>query len=107
MLVLVVMVVVGNTLLNGLLIRALGRSWPESLYAGALLSQIGEFSFVLSAVGLQAGVITGYSYQATVTIIATSLFVSPVWIKLVKYFLEHAHDVAAAGPAEESAGAGD
>lgn len=107
MLVLVVMVVVGNTVLNALLIRALGRSWSESLYAGALLSQIGEFSFVLAAVGFQAGVIMGYSYQATVTMIAISLFVSPVWIKLVKYLIDRAPYLAAPEGAPESAGAGD
>ena len=87
MLALVAMVLVANTLLNGLLLRVLGRSWRESFYAGALLSQIGEFSFVLAAVGFEAGVITGYSYQATVAVIAISLLISPAWIKLVKLAL--------------------
>ena len=104
MLTLVGMVVVVNTLLNGLLIRALGRSWLESFYAGALLSQIGEFSFVLAAVGYQAGVIAGYSYQATIAVIAISLFVSPLWIKSVKLLLHHAYRWSLSQPAHQSVG---
>ena len=87
---LVAMVLVANTLLNGLLLRVLGRSWREGFYAGALLAQIGEFSFVLAAVGFQAGVITGDSYQTTVAVIAIGLLISPVWIKLVKFALDQA-----------------
>lgn len=104
MLALVVIVVVVNTLINGLLIRALGRSLRESLYAGALLSQIGEFSFVLAAVGLQAGVISGYGYQATVAVIALSLVISPGWIKFVKYLLAHAHSAPAPARRQEVVG---
>jgi CPA2 family monovalent cation:H+ antiporter-2 len=87
---LVAMVLVANTVLNGLLLRVLGRSWREGFYAGALLAQIGEFSFVLAAVGFQAGVITGDSYQTTVAVIAFGLLISPVWIKLVKFALDKA-----------------
>jgi CPA2 family monovalent cation:H+ antiporter-2 len=101
---LVGMVMVVNTLLNGLLIRALGRSWTESFYAGALLSQIGEFSFVLAAVGYQAGVIAGYSYDATIAVIAISLFISPLWIKLVKILLDQSHRWSGTEAAQPVAG---
>jgi CPA2 family monovalent cation:H+ antiporter-2 len=84
------MVLVANTVLNGLLLRVLGRSWREGFYAGALLAQIGEFSFVLAAVGFQAGVITGDSYQTTVAVIAIGLMISPVWIKLIKFAIDRA-----------------
>ena len=77
-------VLVTNTLLNAAILRALGDRWRTSLYGGALLSQIGEFSFVLAAIGLQSGFVTGYAYQATVATIALSLTVSPFWIALVK-----------------------
>ena len=77
---LVVAVLVGNTLLNGIILRFLGYQWRESLYAGAMLGQIGEFSFVLAAVGLTAGIISDIAYQYTIAVIALSLLVSPFWI---------------------------
>ncbi len=79
-LLLVLIVLVGNTLLNGMILHFLGYRWRESLYAGAMLGQIGEFSFVLAAVGLTAGIITDVAYQYTIAVIALSLLVSPFWI---------------------------
>jgi CPA2 family monovalent cation:H+ antiporter-2 len=78
--VLVTIVLIGNTLLNGFILRLLGYHWRESLYAGALLAQIGEFSFVLAAVGLANNIINDVAYQYTITTIALSLLVSPFWI---------------------------
>ncbi|MDH5444729.1 MAG: cation:proton antiporter [Gammaproteobacteria bacterium] len=83
-LLLVLAVVITNTFLNAIIIRLLGDSWPDSLYSGALLSQIGEFSFVLAAVGLQAKLITNYGYQLTVAVIVISLMLSPAWILLAR-----------------------
>lgn len=77
-------VLLTNTFINALILRVLGHSWTISLYSGALLSQIGEFSFVLATVGLQVGLITDFAYQATIALIALSLLVSPVWIKASK-----------------------
>ena len=85
---LVVLVITTNTFINGTILRMLGDSWRDSLYAGTLLSQIGEFSFVLAAVGIQSDIISSYSYQMTIAIISISLLVSPVWIKLVKQVLK-------------------
>ena len=79
-LVLVIIVLIGNTLLNGMILRLLGYRWKESLYAGAILAQIGEFSFVLAAVGLANGIINDVAYQYTIATIALSLLISPFWI---------------------------
>jgi len=78
-------VLLTNTFINAVILRLFGNSWPVSLYSGALLSQIGEFSFVLATVGLQAGVITRFGYQATIALIALTLLASPVWIQLSKH----------------------
>jgi len=51
----------------------LKNNWRESLYAGSLLSQIGEFSFLLVAVGFQVSIISEFSYQITIEIIAITL----------------------------------
>jgi len=84
---LVLLVIVTNTFINGAILHALGDNWRNSLYAGTLLSQIGEFSFVLAAVGIQAKIISDYGYQMTVAVISISLLVSPPWIMLVKNLL--------------------
>jgi CPA2 family monovalent cation:H+ antiporter-2 len=82
--VLVVAVFLTNTFINAVIIRMLGDSWRDSLYAGSLLSQIGEFSFVLAAVGLQAQIINQFGYQLAIAVIAISLLLSPAWINVVK-----------------------
>jgi K+:H+ antiporter len=85
--VLVIAVIVTNTFINAIIIRLLGDSWRDSFYSGSLLSQIGEFSFVLAAVGMQAKLISHYGYQLIVAVIALSLIVSPAWIAIAGRFL--------------------
>jgi CPA2 family monovalent cation:H+ antiporter-2 len=69
-----------NTFINAIVLRGLGESWHDSFYSAALLAQIGEFSFILASVGIQAGIIEQFSYQVTIATIALSLLLSPVWI---------------------------
>lgn len=88
LLLLVLIVLVSNTLLNGIILKFLGYRWRESFYAGAMLAQIGEFSFVLAAVGLSKGIITGIAYQYTIAVIALSLLVSPFWIQAARKILK-------------------
>lgn len=73
-----------NTFINAWILKISNFSWKESLYAGALLSQIGEFSFVLAAVGFQASIINQYGYQLAICVIALSLLVSPLWLLVCK-----------------------
>lgn len=86
--VLVTLVILTNTLINGVILRTLGQSWRDSLYAGTMLSQIGEFSFVLAAVGVQVHIISDYGYEMTVAVISISLLISPPWIMVVKFILK-------------------
>ena len=80
-------VLLTNTFINAVILRLLGDSWSDSIYAGALLSQIGEFSFVLAAIGIQSNIITQYGYQLTIATIALSLLISPAWIGMSKRLL--------------------
>ena len=75
-------VLVLNTLINALVLRAFKVPWRESLYTGSILSQIGEFSFVLGATAFASGIIGTYAYQLTISIISFSLLLSPMWIWL-------------------------
>ena len=76
-----------NTFINAIILKALGSNWHDSLYSGVLLAQIGEFSFILASVGYQSGIIEGYSYQMTIAVASISLLVSPLWIAGAKRLL--------------------
>jgi hypothetical protein len=45
-----------------------------------MLAQIGEFSFLLSVVGANAGVISGEDHRLVVAVAALSLALSPLWV---------------------------
>ncbi|MDV7339603.1 cation:proton antiporter [Terasakiella sp. A23] len=77
-----------NTALNTFILRLFKRSWKDSLYGGALLAQIGEFSFVLGELGFKSGVINTFGNQLVTLIIACTLLASPAWIIGVKYLSE-------------------
>jgi CPA2 family monovalent cation:H+ antiporter-2 len=80
---LVAAVFIGNTAVNASVLRVLGDPWRYSIYTGAHLAQIGEFSFVLAALGVRDDLITEFSYQLTVAVIALTLLLSPTWIGIV------------------------
>lgn len=82
---LLLLVLVTNTFINASVLRVLGDSWKEAFYAGALLAQIGEFSFILAAVGIQIGIIADMGYQLTIAVITLTLLFSPFWIYYIKY----------------------
>ncbi len=96
--ILVVLVLLTNTFINAGILRILGQTWPESLYAGALLAHIGEFSFVLAAVGFHSGIVGVAAYQITMAVIALSLALGPAWVLLVEKCLpadwRHAEEAA-------------
>jgi CPA2 family monovalent cation:H+ antiporter-2 len=73
----------GNTIINTLIFRGLGDSWTYSIFAGAHLAQIGEFSFVLAAAGAAQGLLPDFTYKLVISVIALSLVLSPAWIALV------------------------
>ena len=76
-----------NTLINTMVVRLGKRTWRESLYAGVLLSQIGEFSFVLAAVGAASGIWSEDTDHLAYAVIALSLLVSPLYIGMAKSWL--------------------
>jgi CPA2 family monovalent cation:H+ antiporter-2 len=82
--VLVAVIFVLNNSINGIALRMFCKDWRISLYSGALLSQVGEFSFIIGFTGFQLGIIGDYTYQLTLSIIAMSLLLSPFWIELIR-----------------------
>lgn len=86
--ILVFMVFIVNYTINVLIMRLFRNSWKISMYAGALLSQIGEFSFILGATGYYAGIIKSNDYQLIISAIALSLLISPFWISLTRKIIK-------------------
>ncbi|MFT7461983.1 MAG: CPA2 family monovalent cation:H+ antiporter-2 [Pseudohongiellaceae bacterium] len=84
---LVVATLVLNTAINAAVLRLLGRRLSTSLRIGAMLAQIGEFSFVLAAVGLQTGIVSEFGHQTILGVIAISLALSPAWMGVVNLAL--------------------
>ncbi len=79
----VLFVMLTNSLINALIFRFLGSTWRNSLYAGALLSQIGEFSFVLAATAFAGGIIGDFIYQLTLSVISLTLVFTVMWISII------------------------
>jgi len=76
----VLFVAVLKTALNVVFIRVMGQPWPRAFLSGALLAQLGEFSFVLAALGLSAGAIDDASHRLIVAVTVLSLLASPFWL---------------------------
>ena len=55
---LLLVVTVLKTALNIGILHILREPWPHAFFAGIMLAQIGEFSFVLGQTGREAGLIT-------------------------------------------------
>ena len=85
---LVLIVLIVNNTINVLIMRIFSKDWKISFYAGALLSQIGEFSFILGSTGYYSGIIKIYDYQLIISTIALTLFISPMWINLSRKIIK-------------------
>ena len=73
-----------NTVLNACILRLLRETWEESLYGASLLSQIGEFGFVLVSIGFASSILDVTHYKLLISVIALSLIFSPLWIMFIK-----------------------
>ncbi len=75
-----VVVAVFKTILNVAVLGYLGQPWQQAFIAGVLISQIGEFSFLLSVVGVEAGVISRDESRIVVSVTVMSLALSPILV---------------------------
>ena len=79
-LVLLVFVLLVKSGVNVVILRILGEPWPRAFLAGILLSQVGEFSFVLAGAGVAVAAVGIEEHRLIVAVIALSLMVSPIWL---------------------------
>ena len=62
--------------------------WRCSFVSGLTIAQIGEFSFILAAAALRKDIMDMESYKIILAVIALSLVVSPLWVMILKRFVE-------------------
>ncbi|TGW15587.1 cation/H(+) antiporter [bacterium NHP-B] len=75
-------IIVFKTLINFGLLRALRQPWPTTFLAGVMLSQMGEFAFLLISIGWDSRVLSPFAQQMLITLTAISLAISPLWVML-------------------------
>ena len=73
-----------NNFVNAIISRFLKMSWSDSLYTGAILAQVGEFSFILGSTAFSNLLISDYTYQTIISTISITLILSPIWIFIVR-----------------------
>lgn len=81
----------GVLLINGMLsvivFRAMKFSWRESMYAGTLLSQTGEFGLLACSLAYQLNIIDYNFFKSALAVIGLSLLLSSVWITILRNFI--------------------
>jgi CPA2 family monovalent cation:H+ antiporter-2 len=73
-----------KTFVNTAVLRHMGMHRRHALRMGTVLGQLGEFSFIIVALGLETGAIEHDAYQFAVTLIALSLIFTPVWLNMTR-----------------------
>lgn len=84
---LVLSILVINSGINTLVFRLLKETWKNSVYAGALLSQIGEFSLMLCVVAKELKLVDDFSFQLTLAVISITMLLTSAWIGVIRAFL--------------------
>jgi CPA2 family monovalent cation:H+ antiporter-2 len=73
-----------KTAVNVALLGLLGETWPRAFQSGVLLAQIGEFSFILAALGVGVGAVSPGDYRLIVAVTVLSLVISPFWLETAR-----------------------
>ena len=74
------MVTVFKTLINVLTLVLLGEALHSAFVAGIMIAQVGEFSFLLAFLAVDARVINESDSQLIIAVTVMSLALSPLWV---------------------------
>ena len=77
--VLLLLVTVVKTTMNITILRVMGRAWPQAFMAGLILSQLGEFTFLLTSVASNVEILNSYNKDLIISVTVLSLAISPLW----------------------------
>lgn len=73
-----------KTILNIAILHLFKQNWSDSFLSGLLLSQVGEFTFLMATVTLTYKVISPEQHKLIVSVTALCLVMSPVWYTFIK-----------------------
>ncbi len=85
-LLMLLLVTVGKTAINILILRFLQIPWSEAFLVGVVLAQIGEFAFLMASVAHEAHIINEFGEKLILSLTALSLLFSPLWMTLARHF---------------------
>lgn len=81
-LVITVLTLVGKFFFSAIGALASGQPLKEAIRIGSSMAQIGEFAFIVAALGLSLGVISDFLFPIAVGVSAITTFTTPYFIKL-------------------------
>ncbi|MCU7547883.1 cation:proton antiporter [Chitinophagaceae bacterium LB-8] len=73
-----------NGLLSVIVFRLMKFSWRDSMYAGTLLSQTGEFGLLACSLAHQLNIIDYNFFKSSLAVIGLSLLLSSIWMTILK-----------------------
>jgi len=82
---LLLLITVGKTAINILILRFLQIPWSEAFLVGVVLAQIGEFAFLMASIGHEAKIIDEFGEKLILSLTALSLLFSPIWMTLARH----------------------
>jgi CPA2 family monovalent cation:H+ antiporter-2 len=82
-------VLIMNSLINSGILKLLGLDWHTAFLTGTMLSQIGEFSYLLAAAAISSKIIGTYGHQMTISVIAFTLMFTPLWLNINRRVLKY------------------
>lgn len=85
---LTLLVIVGKTFFVATGALLSGKALRQSVQAGTAMSQIGEFSFIIAALGTSLKVTSGFIYPIAVGVSVLSVFLTPFMIRLAEPLLD-------------------
>jgi CPA2 family monovalent cation:H+ antiporter-2 len=80
-LILTAVVLTGRVIFGALGVSAAGESLKVAVQSGFSLAQIGEFSFIIAALGIQLGVLGDFIYPVIVSVSVITTFTTPYGIR--------------------------
>jgi CPA2 family monovalent cation:H+ antiporter-2 len=92
-LLLLIVVAVGKTVANMLVLKGLSLDFSQSFIIGAMISQLGEFAFLLSKEASNVNVISPSAEKYIISITVLSLAISPLWQMLANGVLKKFQDI--------------
>lgn len=95
---LLLIISVGKTALNITILRFLQLPWSQAFLVGVTLAQLGEFAFLLTTVGHEAGMINDFGERLIISLTVLSLAFSPIWLGLARRLQVLTEDVTEETP---------